>query len=318
MQVTSNVGDSPNDETDEISDHKETINEKAVMTLPETEEDRRSRNVDTWTYKAKNHLMYYPEGLPNDDALFKKPYEIEHSNTRFQKDPFKDALDRTKLIEAASENAKFNVGERVGHDGKAILPTASPSVNGFGFVATPSPAPGVNMSPIMTWGSIDGTPVRIDGSGTPTPGPSFKFPKESRRDELMYKMVDENTKKNRAKKQAALKQVKESVLAGTPRRVGSIMSSERMNTLSPAARRLVAGNKKLGLSSDRTLKQSYTPTPTSIKRRGDLTPISKTPTPTSRISGTPTDSGSNTPSITDNLLNIPSKKKKKNTAADFF
>lgn len=53
------------------------------------------------------------------------------------------------------------------------------------------------MSPIMTWGSIDGTPVRIDGSGTPTPGPSFKFPKESRRDELMYKMVDENTKKNR-------------------------------------------------------------------------------------------------------------------------
>lgn len=53
---------------------------------------------------------------------------------------------------------------------------------------------------------------------------------------------------DRAKKQAALKQVKESVLAGTPRRVGTIMSSDRMNTLSPAAKRLVAGNKKLGLS----------------------------------------------------------------------
>lgn len=90
-------------------------------------------------------LVLHDTGVPNDDVLFKKPYQIEHSNTRFQKDPFKDALDRTKLVEAASENAKFHVGERVGHDGKAILPEASPSVNGFGFVGTPSPAPGLSI-----------------------------------------------------------------------------------------------------------------------------------------------------------------------------
>ena len=88
------------------------------------------------------HVAIDFSGLPNDDAIFKKPYEIQHTNTRFQKDPFEDALDRSKLVEAAAENAKFNVGERVGHDGKAILPSASPSVNGYGFVATPSPAPG--------------------------------------------------------------------------------------------------------------------------------------------------------------------------------
>ena len=31
---------------------------------------------------------------------------------------------------------------KVGVDGKELLPSATPKVNGFGFVATPSPAPG--------------------------------------------------------------------------------------------------------------------------------------------------------------------------------
>nr|XP_039247947.1 splicing factor ESS-2 homolog [Styela clava] len=298
-------------ESSKPDDSENSLNLKLV---PYDDEERESRTVDTWTYKNKNHLMYYPEGLPNDD-VFKKPYEITHSNTRFANDPFKNTLDRTKLVEAAAENARFGVGERVGHDGKAIIPNASPAVNGYGFVATPSPAPGVNMSPVMTWGVVEGTPIRIDGSGTPTPGPSFKFPKESRRDELTYRMVDENTKKNRAKKQAALRQVKESVLAGTPRRVGTIMSSERINTLSPAAKRLVSGNRKLGIASDIRLKASYTPSPSVRSKRGDLTPISKTPTPNTRSKLTPQVTGAVSPSITDNLLNIPKKKKK---ASDFF
>lgn len=274
---------------------------------PNLYEVRESKSVDGWTYKAKNHLMYYPEGVEDDDKLFKKPLEIVHTNTRFQRDPFKDALDRSKLVEAAAENAKFIVGEKVGHDGKAILPQASPSVNGYGFLATPSPAPGVNMSPIMTWGVIEGTPARLDGSGTPTPGPSFKFPKESHRDILAHKMTDESTKKKRDKKQAALKQVKESMLAGTPKRAGSIMMSERINTLSPAARKLV--NKKLGNSSDKRLKQSYTPTPSNRNKYLNLTPISKTPTPGSREPTPQSKSQAyRSPSITDNLLNIKKKK----------
>lgn len=41
-------------------------------------------------------------------------------------------------------------------------PLASPHVGGFGFVATPSPAPGIDASPFTTWGNVMGTPMRID------------------------------------------------------------------------------------------------------------------------------------------------------------
>jgi protein DGCR14 len=50
-------------------------------------------------------------------------------------------------------------------------------VNGFKLMGTPSPAPGVEESPLMTWGEIDGTPLRLDASElnpSLTPGPVFK------------------------------------------------------------------------------------------------------------------------------------------------
>lgn len=41
-----------------------------------------------------------------------------------------------------------------------------------------SPSAGVNESPLMTWGEVENTPLRIEGSETPyvdrTPGPAFK------------------------------------------------------------------------------------------------------------------------------------------------
>nr|CAB3237496.1 protein DGCR14 [Phallusia mammillata] len=268
----------------------------------------KTKPIHMWKYTNKNALMYYPEGIdnPNDTAIFKKPRVIEHKNTRFANDPFKNSNCHAKIALAASES-KLLSGEKVGHDGKSLIPQESPRVAGFGFVATPSPMPGVNESPLMTWGEIESTPARADGNFTP--GPSFRFPEDSERDKLTYKMVDQHTKKKRAKKDAALKQMKASVL-GTPK-TGSIMSAERLNTLSPAARRLV--NKKFNLGSDRALKASYTPTPSQRRTRGSETPIAKTPTPNSRKTPKNPTPGR---SITDNLLNIPSKTRK--AASDFF
>jgi hypothetical protein len=49
-------------------------------------------------------------------------------------------------------------------------------VGGYGFVAPPSPAPGVGDDvPVMTWGDIEGTPLILDPHQTPldmTPGTS--------------------------------------------------------------------------------------------------------------------------------------------------
>ena len=114
---------------------------------------------------------------------------------------------------------------------------------------------------------------------------------------------------------------------------GSSRSSERLNTLSPAAQRLA--NSKLGIrlsSGDRALRQSYTPSPlrkntptpstsrnTPISSR--LTPKQKTPktkaSPLVRLPQSPRAKSSKPPvaSLTDNLLNLPIKRKR---ATDFF
>lgn len=65
---------------------------------------------------------------------------------------------------------------------------ATPQVNGYKFMRTPSPAPGVDFSPFMTWGEIEGTPVMLDGSQTPSlserqsfKSGGYKMPKASRK-----------------------------------------------------------------------------------------------------------------------------------------
>ena len=67
--------------------------------------------------------------------------EIVHPNTRFKAAPFDTEKNKKQLLEAAMTQAKTLQG-RIGADGKEILPSATPKVNGYGFVVTPSPAPG--------------------------------------------------------------------------------------------------------------------------------------------------------------------------------
>lgn len=50
---------------------------------------------------------------------------------------------------------------------KNLFPRSPPRVSGFGFVATPSPAPGVNESSHMVWGEVENTPMLIEGSESP-------------------------------------------------------------------------------------------------------------------------------------------------------
>jgi Nuclear protein Es2 len=70
-----------------------------------------------------------------------KGREIVHRNTRFVENPFNVDKNKESLTQAASAQARVQPG-RIGPDGKEILPAQSPKVGGFGFVATPSPAPG--------------------------------------------------------------------------------------------------------------------------------------------------------------------------------
>uniref|UniRef100_A0A6J0VBF6 Splicing factor ESS-2 homolog n=1 Tax=Pogona vitticeps TaxID=103695 RepID=A0A6J0VBF6_9SAUR len=284
------------------------------LALPSAEEQQAltggKAGVETWEYKAKNSLMYYPPGVPDEEDMFKKPREVVHRNTRFLKDPFSQAVSKSQLQQAAALNAQYKQG-KVGPDGKELIPQESPKVNGYGFVATPSPAPGVNESPLMTWGEIESTPLRIEGSDTPyvdrTPGPAFKILEPGRRERLGLKMANEAAAKNRAKKQDALRRVTENLASLTPKGLSPAMS--------PALQRLV--NRTASKFTDKALRASYTPSPAHLGTPGYKTPAGgpQTPTitPTPRtLSQTPVTQDS--ASITDNLLQLPKRRK----ASDFF
>ncbi|XP_060539753.1 splicing factor ESS-2 homolog [Pantherophis guttatus] len=284
------------------------------LALPSMEEQQAlgsgKAGVETWEYKAKNSLMYYPPGVPDEEEVFKKPREVAHRNTRFLKDPFSQAVSKSQLQQAAALNAQYKQG-KVGPDGKELIPQESPKVNGYGFVATPSPAPGVNESPLMTWGEIESTPLRLEGSDTPyvdrTPGPAFKILEPGRRERLGLKMANEAAAKNRAKKQDALRRVTENLASLTPKGLSPAMS--------PALQRLV--NRTASKFTDKALRASYTPSPAHVRTPGYKTPSgalqTPTVTPTSRtLSQTPV--AQDPTSITDNLLQLPKRRK----ASDFF
>ncbi|KAJ7309649.1 hypothetical protein JRQ81_007706 [Phrynocephalus forsythii] len=284
------------------------------LALPSAEEQQAltggKAGVETWEYKAKNSLMYYPPGVPDEEHLFQKPREVVHRNTRFLKDPFSQAVSKSQLQQAAALNAQYKQG-KVGPDGKELIPQESPKVNGYGFVATPSPAPGVNESPLMTWGEIESTPLRIEGSDTPyvdrTPGPAFKILEPGRRERLGLKMANEAAAKNRAKKQEALRRVTENLASLTPKGLSPAMS--------PALQRLV--NRTASKFTDKALRASYTPSPAHLGTPGYKTPAGGPQTPT--ITPTPrtlsqTPVAQDSASITDNLLQLPKRRK----ASDFF
>ena len=57
---------------------------------------------------------------------------------------------------------------RVGIDGKELTRPETPSVNGFKLMnMTPTPALGVDDSPLMTWGQAESTPYMLGGCETP-------------------------------------------------------------------------------------------------------------------------------------------------------
>ena len=43
---------------------------------------------------------------------------------------------------------------------------------------------GVDASPLMTWGTIEGTPFQLETDVIPSAGPSFKMPKIPKREEI--------------------------------------------------------------------------------------------------------------------------------------
>lgn len=60
-------------------------------------------------YNYYYFLPFLKSGVKDDDAIFKKPREVVHKNTRFVGDPFSKALNKSQIQQAAALNAQVGV-----------------------------------------------------------------------------------------------------------------------------------------------------------------------------------------------------------------
>ncbi|KAF9175127.1 DiGeorge syndrome critical region protein 14 [Mortierella sp. AD011] len=193
-------------EVDDGDVSSSSVQEGEVSKLALMVSDKRTGVIPTWEYKAKNTLMYQPEGLGttlNLDTARGKPKEIVHRNTGFQ--------GQDLLVVNQKAAAKVNPKTCVFNPSRLTrvyiaLPdldeesTDSPKVRGFSFVSsTPSPSMSqMGDDPeLMTWGTIEDEPLLIS-SGFSDSGPSpFKLPPTPRRELIAQKLTEKSSKRFR-------------------------------------------------------------------------------------------------------------------------
>ncbi|CAG5044404.1 unnamed protein product [Parnassius apollo] len=293
----------------------------SALALPSIEEqaDQRDRphELDTWKYRAKNYIMYVPSGAESQKPP-PKP-ELQHQNTRLRAPPF-DHVKNKETISAIAKTQDASVTGKIGVDGVSISSEKPPSE--YSYVATPSPRPGAgpDQSPLMTWGEIEGTPFRLDGGDTPLPavgaGAAYRMLEGGARERIALQLAEQVARRRRPTTPRA-----------SPRTPSFRTNTERLASMSPAARKLAAKHLlsprlKLTPNDMGILAHGTTPKRTSTPRKR---PLVATPN-MSKQAATPSQSlnaeaGSNATgdnTLTDNLLQINVAKRTRLKAQDFF
>lgn len=286
-----------------------------ALALPSIEDQadqtERPHELDTWRYKAKNYIMYVPDGATSQRAP-PKP-ELVHQNTRLKTEPF-DHIKNKKAISDIARSQDASVTGKIGVDGVSIS-TDKPGGE-YAYVGTPSPRPGEgpDQSPLMTWGEIEGTPFRLDGGDTPLPavgaGAAYRILEGGVRERLALQLAEQVAKRRRP--------TTPRVAPPTP---SFRSNTERLASMSPAARKLAAKHlnsprlkltpNDMGILSHATPKR--TPTP---RRPLVATPNTNKPQTSRSCSATTVTSSSTEDNLTDNLLQINVAKRTRLKAAD--
>ncbi len=114
-----------------------TFENKMALTN-ESESSNLKAGLQSWGYTAKNSLMYIPDGVEySAEAVIKAvgAPSIAHANTRLPGD-------FVQKYQQSSDCSKQPVQDKVGVDGKVLVPDESPRIKGYGFMATPQINPG--------------------------------------------------------------------------------------------------------------------------------------------------------------------------------
>lgn len=245
--------------------------------------DQPVSTLEGWNYTAKNLLMYHPADrgevplTEEERALRLKGMtkEISRSNTRFHgkamdTDELKDDDTVAVLYAPVAGGTPVAINSRDSDKMKKYdledlrktpirfyVESEKKADNGYSFVKTPSPAPGVDESPFITWGEIEGTPLRLEPEDTPIDiggsgnGPQFKIPLPPSRDVKAHSLSRDAARKLRERSRMFQKPPLPSPVRG-----GSASPSAR--TLSPAAQKFMRNAiAKSSHSIDESLRASY-------------------------------------------------------------
>jgi protein DGCR14 len=277
------------------------------------DEEPKPKVLDNWTYRVRNDVLWVPEGaeLTTEERIKRAKMSqrvVVHENTRLHGNPFLSSSEHAATVykgpgqrSTAGRPQQDSMSRAVGvqavlHKGKMTAQGApvfgDPQNDLLGPLVTPSPVPGMfgDETPMMTWGEIEGTPFRLDGGDTPLlagSGPSFKVPEVPKRDQLALSLVENASRQHRQRKKKAMMQISAAFVSP---KIGAASSSmERLNSMSPAARRLATSKLGIRLGTDKALKAAYsTPVRSAIRkspRQGTRTPVrsasSSLATPTS-------------------------------------
>ncbi|VFQ89440.1 unnamed protein product [Cuscuta campestris] len=261
--------------------------------------DQPIATLEGWKYTAKNLLMYHPadrgEAPLTEEELAERlkgmTKEINRPNTRFHGkttetcmkeddtvavlySPVPGATPLPFIDRSGDKSKKYDLEDLRKTPNQFYIEFGKKAENGYSYVMTPSPAPGVDGSPFMTWGEIEGTPLRLEPEDTPVDiggngeGPHYNVPMPASRDIKAHSLSREASRKLRERSKMFQKPPLHSPVRG-----GSVSPSGR--TLSPAAQKFVRNAiAKTSRSLDESLRASYrgaSPglgTPRSLSRLG--------------------------------------------------
>jgi protein DGCR14 len=192
--------------------------------------DQPPSTLEGWKYTAKNLLMYHPADrgeaplTEEEQAVRLKGLtkEINRSSTRFHgkmldtrpRDdgvvevlytPVAGATPLPMYDRDGDKAKKYDLEDLRRTPDRFYVESGKKADDGYSFVRTPSPAPGVDESPFITWGEIEGTPMRLEPEDTPIDiggsgnGPHFKIPNPPARDVKAHSLSREASRRLREK-----------------------------------------------------------------------------------------------------------------------
>ncbi|KAL5994588.1 hypothetical protein ACLOJK_024641 [Asimina triloba] len=110
----------------------------------------------------------------------------------------------TKLLTNDAERSKkYDLEDLRKTPNPFYVESTKKSEDGYSFVRTLSPAPGVDESPFITWGEIEGTPLRLEaneslgGIGNGGDRPHFRIPLPPSRDVKAHELSRDAARKLR-------------------------------------------------------------------------------------------------------------------------